>query len=387
MDVQERRSKRTNLAALASVVLLGFILWLVNPAAFLGLWERVRTPVVFVVTLGVLIFVHEMGHFLAAKAVGVRVIEFALGFGPKIASWIHRSGTEYTVRCLPLGGFVNMAGMQPDEADMEDGLAGKSAGARAFVFAAGPAMNLALALVILCLAGFAFGTANGKEVFVGSVAPNAPAERMGLKVGDRILSVRGVPVQSGQELQQAIRTSPPGELTMVVLRGSETLSLRGTPRTVVDDPKTGKSHREIGIQPIPGLGPRLPLGASIREGWKAYKASFAIMANLVRSGEITQSVGGPLAIFKATDSTTKLPIFVHTEMTASLSISLGVLNLLPIPILDGGHLMLLLIEVLRRRRLSTVTLKVAQLVGLAVIGVLFILIMYKDARLFFPWRG
>src|SRR5437764_2444491 len=169
---EERNSLWANLALLA----LGILVCVV-------FWAKLKAFVVLLITLGILVYVHELGHFLAAKWMGVRVTEFAFGFGPRLWTLARRGETDFTIRALPLGGFVNMPGMLPDELHVEGGLASKPAAARALVFAAGPAMNLVLALIILCLTPFLIGTPNGKAVLIGEVMPNSPAKAMGMQAG------------------------------------------------------------------------------------------------------------------------------------------------------------------------------------------------------------
>src|SRR2546427_3406344 len=143
----------------------------------------------FLVTLGILIFVHEMGHFLAAKAVGVTVEEFAWGFGPRLVTLLKRSGTEYTVRALPLGGFVSMVGMQPEDVSVPNGLMSKPAWARALVFVAGPLMNVILALLVFCSMGMITGAPEKQSTQVLQVVPHSEAAQIGLRTGDIVAAI------------------------------------------------------------------------------------------------------------------------------------------------------------------------------------------------------
>jgi regulator of sigma E protease len=365
----ESRERWINLAITAAAVLFVILFWH-N--------EKVRTSATLVIILGILVFIHELGHFMAARWSRVRVIEFAFGFGPRLMTYMRRGGTDFTLRAIPLGGFVNMPGMMPDEVDVEGGLAGKPAGARALVFFAGPLMNLILALVILCSVGFVIGTPTGKDVYVGEVVPKTPAQRMGLKVGDQILSVAGVPINGAEQLVKLVQNRPAVDTELVVKRGSEILTLHGTPDDQYDD-QLKKHVRRFGISPFASLGPRLSLGESLRVGWASYRGSFMDLWQLFsQPRQLVRQVGGPVEMYRATQARSKLPLLANIDLLCRLSISLAVFNLLPIPVLDGGHLMLLAVEVLRRRRLTPNAVKIAHMIGLAVIGVIFVLIMYKD---------
>src|SRR5438093_10275643 len=154
----------------------------------------------FFVTLGILVFVHEMGHFLAAKSVGVTVEEFAFGFGPKLVTLLRRGGTDYTVRALPLGGFVSMIGMQPEDVAVPNGLMSKPAWARAWVFISGPLMNVVLAILVLCSMGMITGAPQKQSTQVLQVLPNTEAARVGLRTGDYVLAIDGVPMKDGPQL-------------------------------------------------------------------------------------------------------------------------------------------------------------------------------------------
>src|SRR5215212_6674322 len=179
-----------------------------------GLQERHRSGMsplgllLFFLTLGILVFVHELGHFLAAKMVGVRVEEFAFGFGPRLVTLFRRSGTDYTIHALPLGGFVNLVGMQPEEEHIEDGLMSKSRPARAFVFLAGPLMNILLAIVVFASMGMVTGAHRERSNLVAEVFAGTEASRAGLMAGDRIVAVDGRPIPNGDVMFAAIESSP-----------------------------------------------------------------------------------------------------------------------------------------------------------------------------------
>jgi regulator of sigma E protease len=198
--------------------------------------------------------------------------------------------------------------------------------------------------------------------------------------------VGGVAITSSEQLQRLVRNMPLVETEVVVDRKGRILRFHGAPEVRVnpktrqpeEDPSTHKPLQLIGIMPVPSTGPRVPLGTSMRNGVRMFGHAFADLWDTVRKGQIAENVGGPVEMYRTTRTVSQLPVWLQVDLITQLSISLAVFNLLPIPVLDGGHLFLLAIEVVRRRRLTADAVRVAQVVGLAVIGVLFVLIMYKD---------
>jgi regulator of sigma E protease len=335
---------------------------------------------VFFITLGILVFVHEMGHFLAAKSVGVQVEEFAFGFGPRLLTLLRRGGTDYTVRALPLGGFVSMIGMQPEEVSVPNGLMSKPAWARAWVFLAGPLMNVVLALLVLCSMGMLTGAPKGLSRQVLQVVPRSEAARVGLRTGDEILAVDGTPIQDGEQLIKAIQSKPGQPIRLTVRRGGQELPpITATPKpeeTVRDGKKV--TVGKLGFQP--GFTfERLGFRRSVKAGLNQVEGFFLSLYEIIRAGKLGQSMGGPASMLRATEMNTKLenPAYQYS-MVGQLSLSLAVFNLLPIPVLDGGHLAILMVEVLRRRRLGPAAHRVATAMGLVFIGVLFAFLMYSD---------
>ncbi|MFN3649880.1 MAG: site-2 protease family protein [Armatimonadota bacterium] len=467
-----RRSELlVNLLVLAGV-LAASIIW----------WESLKSVVIFVITLGILVAIHEWGHFIASKASGVHVYEFALGFGPKLLTYMRRGGTEYTIRAFPLGGFVNPKGMQPDDPITPDGLNGRRPAERALVYLAGPLMNMILAVTVLCASGWLFGTYDRTTVLVGQVKPKSEATRLrvvsvdgqpvpnhpqGLRVGDRIVAVQGEPVSKSETVTGTIQRSAGKQLELEVERKGRRLTLQGVPPEVkvqkdflviasvpagtkldvkpgdqlelIDgsfpvveegdempqqtaerllrekagqpvtllvwrDGKTPlvvegpaapleievrpgeRTVGQLGFELLPGEGPRIGFVESVQSGLVRISNFFVGLASLFTPrhiGKLGESVGGPIAIFDVLRGIDQLPIMYYFGMLASLSLSLAVFNLLPIPVLDGGHMLVLTWEVIRGRRLEPETHKAVALVGLAIIGVLFLVITFKDIGKYF----
>jgi len=336
----------------------------------------------FFATLGLLIFVHEMGHFLAAKSVGVTVEEFAFGFGPKLLTLLKRGGTEYTVRALPLGGFVSMIGMQPEEVEIPNGLMSKPAWARAWVFVAGPLMNLILALLVFCSMGMITGVPDKRSTQVVQVVPNSEAERVGLRTGDTIVAIDGEPITDGTQLIKVIRSHPGQQLRIAVRRGSEMINLTATPKPGPDEANPKVTIGLLGFQP--GITfKRLGFQASVKTGLSDLAQSFVFMGRLLRRpAQLKDAAGGPISILRVSQMNAQLGPGYHFGLVGQLSLGLAVFNLLPIPVLDGGHLALLLVEVCSglfwRRRLGPEVYRVATAVGLVFIVGVFLLLTYSD---------
>lgn len=342
----------------------------------------------FILTLGILIFVHEMGHFLAAKAVGVTVEEFAFGFGPKLVTLLKRGGTEFNVRALPLGGFVSMIGMQPEDVEVPNGLMSKPAWAKALVFVAGPLMNVLLALLILCSMGMITGAPAKRSRQVLQVMPKAadgrPSEaaRIGLRTGDTVVAIDGATMKDGDQLIAAIQSHPGQKIQMTVQRGSQTLVLTATPRPEPREPGSKVTVGRLGFEPGVTFK-RLPFARSVSVGFGQFKGYFILIWQMLQHlSAFKDSAGGPISILRATSMNAKLDPAYQYDMIGQLSLSLAILNLLPIPVLDGGHIAILVVEVFSglfwRRRLGPEVHRVATAIGLAVIGALFLFLMYSD---------
>jgi regulator of sigma E protease len=340
----------------------------------------------FIITLGILVFVHEMGHFLAAKSVGVTVEEFAFGFGPRLVTFLRRGGTDYTVRALPLGGFVSMIGMQPEDVSVPNGLMSKPAWARAWVFVAGPLMNVVLAFLVLCSMGMITGAPVALSRQVVQVQPKSEAQRVGLKTGDVVVAINGSAIKDGEELIKQIQSHPGQPITLTVTRDGKTLPpIKATPKPeeqkennkpVLKDGKpvvVGK----LGFQPG-YVFKRLDFQKSVEHGVDQVQGFFLSLYSIVQRGQLKESMGGPGTILRVSEMNAALPPGYHYGLIGQLSMSLAVFNLLPLPVLDGGHLAILLVEVLRRRRLSPETHRAVTAVGLVVIGMLFVFLMYSD---------
>ncbi|MBI2902540.1 MAG: RIP metalloprotease RseP [Candidatus Methylomirabilis oxyfera] len=337
-----------------------------------------------VVVLGVLIFVHELGHFLVAKRAGVSVLKFSLGFGPKIAGFT-RGGTEYLLSAIPLGGYVKMLGEDPKEevVDREGSFSAKPIGWRSLIILAGPGSNFLLAVAIFWVV-FMVGVPT-LATKVGEVMDGFPAREAGVLRGDRIVAIDGQPIEKWEELAKQIHQSPGRPVRLTVEREGQRFDLAVAPKATKQKNLFGE-EQEIGLLGIAPAEEFLtertnPIAAFGKAVYKTYDLSVLI---LVTFGKLLQGVvpaktiGGPLLVAQMAGEQARLGVLNLLFFTALLSINLGILNLLPIPILDGGHLFFALIEAARGKPVSLKKREVAQQVGLVLLVALMIFAFYND---------
>lgn len=338
--------------------------------------------VVFV--FGLLVFIHELGHFLVAKAMGVRVEKFSLGFGPKLLSF-QKGHTEYLICALPLGGYVKMAG---DEVGAELKrepweFLSRNPWQRNLIVLAGPLMNLVLAAVLLTgifMVGIPMFTAK-----VGEVKKGFPADLAGLKTNDAIVAVNGKPTKLWDDLVSVIYSSPGKELELTVRRGEETSSVKITPKEEVMKDIFGRENKIgiIGITPTAEvIAQKHSLPSAVVEGikatgnmtWLTYKGLWMLVTRQVPAN----SIGGPLMIAKLAGESAKKGMVQLLYFTCVISVTLAVINLLPIPVLDGGHLMFFTIEGLKGTPVSLRAQEISQRVGIVALVALMIFATYND---------
>ena len=515
----------------------------------------VETTIALVLIFGVLVMAHELGHFGVAKLLGIRVEEFAFGWGPKLATLFKRHGTKYTLHLLPMGGFVKLAGMEPDLQDIPDGFQAQPVWKRSLVILAGPLMSFVLAVAAFLFVGvyWGFPDLNLPESRVGQVSPQTEAARINLRAGDRILEINGIRIRHGKDLTEYIHSRPGVPLKLVVQRDGHALTRVGTPQYVVmylgaswsfmrrerglvegvaehtaakragvmpDDTllaingrkilggkdmveaiksngsrevslelmRAGKRvsvtakpdiewvrfagvkwgfpgavaesgdgeiqpsstagragvrigdeivsvngiknigtaermlyvlhaksaekkasailltreglDKPIALRPMPADFASLQTGCydavgllgfmpaptlvpagfaeSIKRGLSQTGLRVAYLLKTITSKQIAKDVGGPVMIAKATAQSVALGPYYVIEMAGMLSLSLSVINLIPIPILDGGLLLIFLLEAIRRKRLSQQQMQAVMLAGFMMIAVLTVLVVYMD---------
>lgn len=337
-----------------------------------------------IVVLGALIFVHELGHFLVAKRAGVSVLKFSLGFGPKIIG-LTRGGTEYLLSAIPLGGYVKMLGEDPKDevADREGSFSAKPVGWRSLIILAGPGSNLLLAIAIFWVV-FTIGVPT-LATKVGEVMQGFPAHEAGLQTGDRIVAIDGSLIDKWEELAAQIHKSPGRPVRLTVERAGDRFDLVVAPKATRQRNVFGE-EQEIGLLGIAPAEEFLteranPVTALGKAVYKTYDLSRLILLTFVKliQGVVpAKTIGGPLLVAQMAGQQARLGILNLLFFTALLSINLAILNLLPIPILDGGHLFFSLIEAVRGKPISLKKREMAQQVGLALLVALMIFAFYND---------
>jgi regulator of sigma E protease len=345
------------------------------------------TALAFIFVLGILIFIHELGHFLVAKKVGIRVEKFSLGFPPNIFSRKYGE-TEYCIGVVPLGGFVKMAGENPEEEvkGSPDEFMSKTVGQRAAVIFAGPFMNYVLAIVLL-IGLFAFGSQpifDSDRILVGELQDGAPAMKSGMKSGEEIIAVDGNSVSNFDSLRVLINAKVEKPVVVTWVRGTDTVTKEMTTISQPIPQPDGSMDTVglIGFQQQAIGHERMSFGEAVVGGFVATHRLVYLTFNFVKqfiTGEVSaKMIGGPLFIAKQSGVEAKKGFASLFRFMALLSVNLAVLNILPIPILDGGHLTFLLIEKVKGSPLSIKARAIAQQVGIVLLLTLVVFVTYND---------
>jgi regulator of sigma E protease len=337
------------------------------------------TVVWTILVIGFLIFFHELGHFAVAKKVGIQVNEFAIGFGPKIFG-IRKGETLYSLRILPLGGFVKMAGMDPDEEDFknnERGFNRKSLWARAAVLFAGSFMHVILAIIIFFLMGIAIGIPVdvSTEPIIGDLVAGGPAASSGIMPGDRIIALDGQKIESWNQLAELIHQKPNQTIKMDVERNNEVLTFAVIPE------ENEQGEGMIGIAPSV-ITKKLGLLSAIKFGFVQTIALIGLLfegLKMIISGQAEGGgLVGPVGVAQMIGTAARSGLFYLMNLAALLSVNFAIINLLPIPALDGGRILLLGVEAVRRKPIDPNKEGIIHFIGFVIIILLSLLITYKD---------
>lgn len=352
----------------------------------------------FIISLGVLILLHEWGHFIMARRNGVFVDEFSIGFGPKLLAkkW---GSTVYKICLLPLGGYVKMKGESPEEQKegeplAPDSFAAKSIPQRLSIVLAGPIMNIILCFVLMpaaLMVGVHEASTEDGPAIVGHVIPGSPAEAAGVTAGDMIVAVQGKKITGWMNFVETVQAQGWLPLDIQVNREGKTLD-----KIMISQFDAGSKRHVIGIQrgEIPTVLKRYAPGEAIvmgfNESLQLGKMTFTIIGRLFKGELSYKALSGPLGIAKASSTVAKKGVGDFLHFMAFLSLQLGILNLLPIPVLDGGHVLFMGIEAVRRKPVSAMIRGYAQMVGVVLLLTLMLAVTINDANTMFglkQWLG
>lgn len=339
--------------------------------------------------LGVLIFVHELGHFLVAKRSGVTVLRFSLGFGPKVAG-ITRGKTEYRLSAIPLGGYVKMLGEDAEEEEKlsPEELAGSFSEQRVYkrlaIVFAGPLSNFIFAIVVFALM-FTFSGLRELAPVIGSVNAGSPAQIAGLKSGDAIVAIDGKPIETWDDLSESIEDHGARPLNFLVKRGDSRIAFTITPAISKVKDLFGEAERRpmIGITSaeqliVKHVSPLQACYYSLAHTYELSRLFFLTVVKLIERVVPLKTLGGPILIAQMAGKQAHKGFVDLLNFMAFISVNLAVLNLMPIPILDGGHIFFFLIEAVLGKPLSLKKIEVAQKVGLVALLSLMVVVFYND---------
>lgn len=362
-------------------------------------------PFLFVLTI--VVFFHELGHFLVARWRGVKVVAFSIGFGPEIVGFNDRYGTRWKISAVPLGGYVKFFGDDnaasvPDheaaagmsEQEKKVSFVHKPVGSRAAVVAAGPIANFILAIVIFAAIFMTVGKQT-TTARVDAVQPGSAAQAAGFQAGDLVLSIDGEKIDNFADMQRIVSISAGEPLNIEVERGGVHTTLKAVPQLKELKDNFGNVHR-LGVLGIsrsmaPGdvktqkYGPLAAVVAGTQETWFVVDRTLSYIGGIFAGREAADQLGGPIRIAQVSGQVATAGFVALMHLTAVLSVSIGLLNLFPIPLLDGGHLLFYGIEAIRGRPLSERAQEVGFRIGLALVVMLMIFATFNDIKgIFFP---
>ncbi|MCS7272734.1 MAG: M50 family metallopeptidase [Fimbriimonadales bacterium] len=332
-----------------------------------------------------LVAAHELGHMWVAKRFRMKVEEFAIGIGPLLLRlWRGRDGTQYTLRALPLGGFVKIPGMMPDEEHIEGGFQSKPLHARFLTVLAGPLASILFGFVLFVLIGVTAGLPSPDKPLlqVKLVMPDSPAQQAGVRIGDILVSINGIPAKSIEHATELIRANPNRPIVLELRRDGQPVRLTVVPREEeIEEKGVKKRIGRIGVL-WHHARQREPIGVAIvHAGYMTVGVVVGVVEGLRRlifgQGSIHE-VGSVISIASAANAMARLGFAEVATFAAQFSIMLGVINLLPIPVLDGGYLLIFAIEAIRRRKLSPESMARVQFAGLVIVLMIFVAVFSLD---------
>jgi regulator of sigma E protease len=360
----------------------------------------VLTLPAFLLVISIIVFIHEMGHYLVGRWSGIRILAFSFGFGPELVGFTDRHGTRWKISAVPLGGYVRFYGdedasskpdfealnaIPPDE--RERTFLGAKLWKRAATVAAGPIANFLLAIFILSVIFMSVGKFVADPV-VTTVNPGSPAAQAGVLKGDYLLALDGSAVETFDDVRRYVSVRPDEPVVLTVRRNGERIDLTVVPKmtTVTDQFKNKIEIATIGIvtsklggnMRIVEYSPVAAVGEAVKETWHIVTGTFDYIGNLVTGKMKADQLGGPIRVAQASGQVATLGFVALMHLAAVLSVSIGLLNLMPVPVLDGGHLLFYAIEALRGRPLGELAQGVAFRIGLALVLCLMVFATWND---------
>jgi regulator of sigma E protease len=373
-----------------------------------GLWGAGWTGWVipFLFGLSIVVFFHELGHFLIARRCGVRVLTFSVGFGPELIGFTDRYGTRWKISAVPLGGYVKFFGDEnaasvPNAASVANMNADErrysffhqTVGNRAAIVVAGPFANFILAIAIFATI-FALYGKQTTTARVDAVQPDSPAAAAGLSPGDIVLAIDGRKIESFSEMQRVVSASAGRTLEFQIERGGTPVTLKATPELKQGKDSLGNNfcHAILGVSrsmtptdvKTEQVDPLNAVWLGVKETWFIVDRTFSYIGGLFAGRECADQLGGPIRIAQISGQVASLGFLPVLHLAAMLSVSIGLLNLFPVPLLDGGHLLFYAIEATRGRPLSARAQEIGFRIGFALVVMLMIFTVFNDTIQLLP---
>ncbi|MDD3028767.1 MAG: RIP metalloprotease RseP [Alphaproteobacteria bacterium] len=349
----------------------------------------------FIVVIGIVVFVHEFGHYLVARLCGIRVESFSIGFGRTLFKWTDKRGTVWRIGCLPLGGYVKMFGdadaaSTPDDSvhtmtedEKKISFFHQPVGKRIAVIAAGPAFNYLFAVVALAFLFVGVGQPFSPPL-VGALQEGSAAAQAGIEVGDRFLSIDGTPMRRFEDIKRAVSLNTGSSVTVVVQRDGQEKTMVLTPKVVVQKDLLGGAHRlgRIGVLSTAVVYEKRTVPEALYyatvETWNISVDTLKAVGQVLIGTRGTEEIGGPLRIAEMSGTMAREGFWPLVWFLAVISINLGLINLFPVPLLDGGHLLFYSIEAVLGRPINETAQEVGFRIGLVLVLSLMVFATWND---------
>jgi regulator of sigma E protease len=372
-------------------------------------WGVIGYVIPFLFVLTVVVFFHELGHFLVARWNGVRVLVFSIGFGPELFGFNDRHGTRWKLSAIPLGGYVKFFGDEnaasvPDRdaaaamnsTERKESFVHQAVGPRAAIVVAGPVANFILAIVIFAALFMLFGK-QSTAARVESIQPESAAAAAGFQPGDLVISINGRSIENFSEMQRIVSTSAGDTLTIEVERDGARVTLKAVPALKEVKDNFGNVHRlgvlgisrsiapsEVKMEPV---GPVNAVWLGVKETWTIVETTISYIGRIVVGRDNADQLGGPIMIAQVSGQVATLGVAAIMHFVAVLSVSIGLLNLFPVPLLDGGHLLFYAAEFIRGRPLSERAQEIGFRIGFVLVAALMVFATKNDIFRIWNWAA